>query len=659
MKKLSIVLVNYNVKYFLEQTLLSVRKANNALKHTFPNDEVEVQVVDNNSLDGSRQMVREKFPEVKLIANKENVGFAKANNQAIREAFAEYILLLNPDTVLEEDTLYKVISFMDEHPEGGGLGVKMVDGKGDFLPESKRMFPSPEVAFYKVFGLSTLFPHSRTFGKYHLGYLDKDETHPVDVLAGAFMLVRSKVIDEIGTLDETFFMYGEDIDFSYRIKKAGYENYYYPHTRIIHYKGESTKKHSINYVFVFYKAMIIFAKKHFSRQKAAVFSVLLNLAIYFRAGLAIGYRIVKQLILPALDYGLLLLAMYLVIWEYADGPIIDPPYYFHLPTAAMIWIVAAALTGNYQQPFSFWKAFKGAFTGTLGVATAYAFLPDDLKVFRLMILTGAFLSFGVLIATRMAYQIFMYSNFWLGYEGIKNIIIVGKVEEAERVERLLADSHVKFTKIGFVIPEYGEKTAEEKGPILGSLKQLGEIVTLYPVDEIVFCASDIPSQTIISWMVSIQDQGVDFKIAPEERLFIIGSHSKNMPGDFYTVEIKLAIGNTSTRLTKYLLDAITALLLLVTSPFYIWLMKAKKAYMRTLFEILTGKLTWVGYHESGAYYHLPAIRKGVFSPIHELPSSDLDQSALDRLNFLYARDYSVEKDLKIIAQNLPLLTTIK
>ena len=659
MNKLSIVLVNYNVKYFLEQTLLSVRKAINAFKQAYPDDEVEVQVVDNNSVDGSQQMVREKFPEVKLLANKENVGFAKANNQAIQAATAEYILLLNPDTVLEEDTLRKVVGFMDEHPEAGGLGVKMVDGKGDFLPESKRMFPSPEVAFYKAFGLSALFPNSRAFGKYHLGYLDRDKTHPVDVLAGAFMLVRSKVIDEIGALDETFFMYGEDIDFSYRIKQAGYENYYYPHTRIIHYKGESTKKQSINYVFVFYKAMIIFAQKHFSRQKAAVFSILLNFAIYLRAGLAIGYRIVKQLILPALDYGLLLLAMYLAIWEYADGPIIDPPYYFHLPTAALIWVIAAALTGNYQEPFSFWKTFKGAFTGTLGVATAYAFLPDDLQVFRLMILTGAVLSFGVFTANRMAYQIFRYKSIWLGQEGAKNIVIVGRYEEATRVEHLLADSHVNFTKIGYVIPDEDEKPAEDRGPILGSLKQLGEIATLYPVDEIVFCASDIPSQTIIGWMVSIQDQGVDFKIAPEERLFIIGSHSKNMPGDFYTIELSLAIGKTSARFRKYLFDAIMASLLLVTSPLYIWLIKNKRSYLSALFKILIGRLTWVGYHESGAHDHLPKIRKGVFSPTEELPSSDFDQTTLDRLNFLYARDYSVEKDLKIMAKSLPLLTKLK
>ena len=591
MMKLSIVLVNYNVKYFLEQTLLSVRKAVDAMHRADPSHKAEVIVVDNNSVDGSCAMVREQFPEVRLMANQENMGFARANNQAIKEASGEYILLLNPDTVLEEDTLRQVVDFMDAHPEAGGLGVKMVDGKGQFLPESKRMFPSPEVAFYKAFGLSALFPRSRTFGKYHLGYLDKNESHQVDVLAGAFMLVRSKVIQEIGLLDETFFMYGEDIDFSYRIKQAGYENYYYPHTRIIHYKGESTKKQSINYVFVFYKAMIIFAKKHFSRQKAALFTVLLNLAIYFRAGLAIGYRLLKRLVLPAIDYGLLLLAMYLTIWEYADGPIIDPPYYYHLPVAAFIWVLAAALTGNYQTPFAFWQVLKGAFAGTLGVAAVYAFLPDGLQVFRPMILTGGVLSFGVMTATRMAYQLIHHGNLWLGHQGTKEVIIVGWPDEAQRVERLLADSGVSFAKLGTVL------------------------------------------------------------IAPEERLFIIGSHSKDMPGDFYTIDITLALAQTGPRFRKYMLDFVLAGMLLVTLPIYLLLIKNKREYIELIWKVLKGQRSWVGYHETAAHDHLPQLRKGIFTPLAELKSRNLDQTALDRLNFLYARDYTVEKDLRILAKN--------
>ena len=210
--KLSVIIVNYNVKYFLEQALLSVRKASQALA-------IETWVVDNNSVDDSVQMVQEKFPEVKLIANKENVGFSKANNQAIPVSAGEYVLLLNPDTVVEEDTFEKCVAFMDAHPQAGGLGVRMMDGSGKFLSESKRGFPSPWAAFCKTFGLSALFPKSKLFNEYHLGYLAENETHEVEVLAGAFMLLRRSVLDEIGLLDETFFMYGEDIDLSYRIIK--------------------------------------------------------------------------------------------------------------------------------------------------------------------------------------------------------------------------------------------------------------------------------------------------------------------------------------------------------------------------------------------------------------------------------------------------------
>lgn len=292
--KLSVVIVNYNVMHFLEQCLNSVRKA-------VKNIESEVFVVDNNSVDGSVKMVREKFPEVNLIVNPDNRGFSKANNQAIKIAKGEYVLLLNPDTVVEDDTFEKIIKFMDAHEDAGGLGVKMVDGKGKFLPESKRGLPTPAVAFYKIFGLSKLFPKSKIFGQYHLTYLNNDEIHEVDVLSGAFMLIRKPLLDKIGGLDESYFMYGEDIDLSYRITKEGYKNYYFPKTRIIHYKGESTKKSSINYVLVFYQAMIIFAKKHFSQKNAKLFSLLINMAVYFRAFLAILRRLADKVFLKMLD----------------------------------------------------------------------------------------------------------------------------------------------------------------------------------------------------------------------------------------------------------------------------------------------------------------------------------------------------------------------
>ena len=233
--QLSIIVVNYNVKDFLEQCLLSVE---NAIKGVA----AEVIVVDNNSVDSSCQMVKERFPQFQLIENKQNTGFAVANNQAINISKGKYVLLLNPDTLVEEDTFTKVLSFMDKNDDAGGLGVKMIDGNGHFLPESKRALPTPKVAFYKIFGLSKLFPKSKKFGQYHLSFLDKDQNHEVEVLSGAFMLMRKETLDKVGLLDETFFMYGEDIDLSYRIILGGYKNYYFAETTIIHYKGEAQKK---------------------------------------------------------------------------------------------------------------------------------------------------------------------------------------------------------------------------------------------------------------------------------------------------------------------------------------------------------------------------------------------------------------------------------
>lgn len=286
---LSVVIVNYNVKFFLEQCLQSVQTAASGLK-------VEVFVVDNHSTDGSQTMLKEKFPKVRLIENLDNVGFSRANNQAIRMAKGRYVLLLNPDTIVQEDTFLKCISFMDNHLDGGGLGVKMIDGAGNFLPESKRGLPTPAVAFYKIFGLSALFPKSKKFGKYHLRYLDDHEIHEVEVLAGAFMWLRKETLDKIGLLDEDFFMYGEDIDLSYRVVLGGYKNYYFPETRIIHYKGESTKKSSVNYVFVFYRAMVIFAKKHFQKNWKW-FQFFINIAIWLRAAMAIFSRAVNAILI--------------------------------------------------------------------------------------------------------------------------------------------------------------------------------------------------------------------------------------------------------------------------------------------------------------------------------------------------------------------------
>lgn len=259
--KLSIVIVNYNVKYYLEQCLCSVYKA-------VDNLQAEVLVVDNASTDGSEAYLTGRFPQLTYIQNKANVGFARANNQAIRQATGEYVLLLNPDTLLPEDMLEQAVRFMDGHPRAGAAGAKMLTADGSFLPESKRGYPTLVATFGKLTGLGRLFPRSKGLGGYYCNGLDPDAVHRVEVLAGAFMLLRASALEKTGLLDEDFFMYGEDIDLSCRMAEAGYENYYLPYP-MLHYKGESTSKDTYRHVRVFCGAMDIFFCKHGKRYGAA------------------------------------------------------------------------------------------------------------------------------------------------------------------------------------------------------------------------------------------------------------------------------------------------------------------------------------------------------------------------------------------------------
>jgi GT2 family glycosyltransferase len=278
---LSVIIVNYRVRYFLELCLHSVQKALQGL-------DSEVFVVDNNSADGSVEYLRPLFPAFNFIANTENAGFARANNQALQLARGKYILFLNPDTILPEDFANRCLAFLQSTPDAGGVGVRMIDGSGLFLKESRRGFPSPWVAFCKLSGLTALFPQKRRFAGYYLGHLPQDKTSPAPVLSGACFWVARAILEKTGGFDERFFMYAEDIDLSYRIEQAGYVNYYLAETAIVHFKGESTLK-DIRYVKQFYKAMSQFRRKHFNRGLPALFNAGMEVAIWLRAGIgAIG-----------------------------------------------------------------------------------------------------------------------------------------------------------------------------------------------------------------------------------------------------------------------------------------------------------------------------------------------------------------------------------
>jgi GT2 family glycosyltransferase len=639
LKKLSVIIVNYNVCHFLEQALISVKKAIEGI-------EAEVFVVDNNSVDGSSEMVRKKFDFVTLIANKENLGFSKANNQAIRLAKGEYILLLNPDTIVEENTFTKCIEFMDTHSDAGGLGVKMLDGAGMFLPESKRGLPTPWVAFYKVFGLAALFPKSKKFGGYHLGYLNSDTTNPVTVLSGAYMFMRKSALDKVGLLDETFFMYGEDIDLSYRLIKGGYQNYYFPETRIIHYKGESTKKTSINYVFIFYKAMIIFAKKHFSQKNAGTFSALINIAIYIRAVMAIVARFFKKAALPFTDAAIIYAGMYFMktFWENSykreSGKFPDEFMTWAVPSYIIIWLMSVYFNSGYSKIVKPHRIIRGILVGTVIIAFLSNFI-EEYRFSRAMLILGPIYSIVTMLGIRSILNFVRFKTISLG-DNVKKILVVGKSDESNRIIKLLRENNYQIDIAGYIDPEHENSHTEY---YLGETAHLNEIILIHKIDEIVFCSKDIPAHYIIECMTRTFNRNVEYKIVAEGSEYIIGSSSKNTKGDFYTLNIQLNIIKEENIRSKRILDVLVGLSLLPLSPLLMWLTSKPFGFLRNIIDVLIGKYTWVGFTQN-LQIKLPDIKKGIITPVIEKETKDMIR--ISQKNFLYARDYNPYIDLKLI-----------
>ena len=658
--KLSIIIVSYNVCYFLEQALLSVRRAVEKLGQP-----AEIFVVDNNSADGSVAMVRARFPEVVLIANRDNPGFSKANNQALRRATGQYQLLLNADTVVEEDTFRACCDFLDAHPDGGGLGVQMLDGQGRFLPESKRGLPTPAVAFYKMFGLARVLPRSRTFGRYHLGFLDPDQTHEVAVLSGAFMLLRKAALDQVGLLDEDYFMYGEDIDLSYRLTRGGWKNYYFPGTRIIHYKGESTKRTSVNYVFVFYRAMEIFARKHFAPGRAGLFSGLINAAIWLRAGAALLERLVVRAAPLLLDAGLIWGGMYLLktYWErnHKFAPGLYPPQYMAVavPVYIAVWLTSAYLSGGYDPPVRTSRVVRGVFVGTLLISAASNFL-DAWRFSKALIILGGAWAVAALVGRQLLTHFVRYRDLRLSERRQKNIAIVGSEAESQRVARLLDAAAVKARVIGYVSAGPPTETAAEDevhspihsfthSPIeaLGELRQLADIIRLYALNELIFCGKDLPASQIIALMLALPAAPpVAYKILPEDSQYIIGSSSKDAPGDYYTLDIALNLYQPQQARAKRLLDVLSAAALLVLAPLLIWSQPRKAGFLRNCGAVLLGRRTWVGLrYMARPAQAVPAVLSPADAARAPAPLNDVTRR---RLELLYAKDYEPGMDLTVL-----------
>lgn len=628
--KLSVIIVNYNVRAYLEQCLRTVFEALKGI-------EGDVFVVDNLSTDGSVEMVREKFPQVRLIANRENVGFSRANNQAIRESDAEYVVLLNPDTVVEEEVFRKVIAFLDAHPKAGGLGVKMIDGTGRFLPESKRGLPTPAVAFYKIIGLTRLFPRSRVFGRYHLGHLPESEAAPIEILSGACMFLRKRTLDEVGLLDESFFMYGEDIDLSYRITLGGYQNWYLPEARIIHYKGESTKKSSVNYVFVFYNAMAIFAQKHFTRRGSGLFSLLINGSIYLSAAGAIVARFLGRVLLPILDLVFILLGGIAVTWSTGGDLALFPWRTFvALAAVAIPWV---ALFGGYDRPVKLLAVLLPITLPLLVPLIAWLVGGHDAFEFRIMALLAALAAMPML-CTRLLLHLFGVKGYSLRALERKRVLAVGSPEENRHALALLWQTHFGLGR------QRQLGVAEAAAPDAG--ERIRRIVRRDRIDEVVFCARDLKWGRIIALMEELKRTRATFKIAQPAREFIIGPSTIESLQDLMILE-EHAVSSAGARRRKRILDVGLSLFFVSTLPIGIWFVDDRGGFLRNLFQVIKGERSWVGYFPDRAT-RLPRLAPGVLDPVRADHLQPLPLT-VQRMNLEYAKDYRVLRDLGRVLRN--------
>lgn len=509
---LSVVLLSYNTKDLTEQALRTVIDAAEGL-------EVEVFVPDNASRDGSAEMVVEKFPQVRLIRNEKNLGFAAGNNVALRQVSGRYVLLLNTDTIVRQDTLRCLVEFMDAHPQVGAAGCKILNPDGTLQLDSRRGFPTPLAAFCKMSGLSRLFPKHPRIAHYNMTYLDPEETNQVDVLSGSCMMVRKEAMDQVGMLDEDYFMYGEDIDWCYRIHSAGWKIYYVPQTEIIHFRGESGRSEQLRILYRKNKAMSIFVDKHMRHRYRLSPVWLLHLGIFLYGLLSFGMNLVRRLALPCVDAVLVLIGLKLGLAlrysprlhslldsiEKAGSQMgldvhptrwLTPPLYtdaqwlmvYAVPT--VIWLLTFYLLGLYdRRKFSVAWATVGVGLGFAGTVTTVFFF-KAYNFSRLAAAAAWFFNTLLVAGWRLVVRRVMRSR----RLGRRRILIVGTDQAASRfVECLEKLEDHPYEVIGLVgdAPEWRGCVVAGK-QVIGLADELQELVRKYNIDQLIFTSDAVP-----------------------------------------------------------------------------------------------------------------------------------------------------------------------
>lgn len=657
---LSVIIVNYNVRQFLENALASVYRAMEGVQG-------EVFVVDNASDDGSVEMVREKFPAVQLIENKANVGFAKANNAALKKATGRYLLLLNPDTIVQEDTFSVMMKFFDENPDAGLAGCKILNSDGSFQLPCRRSFPTPWVAFSKIFGLSALFPKSKLFGKYNLTYLNEDETYEVDAVSGSFMFLRREVYEKVGGLDETFFMYGEDLDWCYRISQSGYKVYYVHSTKIIHFKGESTRRSEIDEIRTFYQAMQLFVEKHFS---SSVFvEVFLTIGIVLRASLAMLSKASRPLLIALMDFVLidtaLITSEYLYFGYLLKFPDYAYPIVWTIP--ALIVIGSMYFLGVYTTRRH--SVSRAALAVVIGytIVSATVFFFKDFAFSRAVVLISGLINLILLPGWRLLFEMLTgrRSSPRKSLFGRPTVIVGTGPSAQELLRRLRARVVEGYDVVGFIALDrknLGEKMSGVE--IIGSIDNVGKVIAERRVSEVIFSTDGIAYTDILSVIARSNDRSVNFRLVPNSLESIIGKTQIDDLGNLPFVEIEYNIHRPGNRLSKRIFDGVVSGVgLLLLYPLVKVFRGKRGSFVQTvclLPDVFLGRISLVGRPLSDADEPLPTGGhpllgpKGITGLVQINQREDLGADEIERYKLYYAKNQSLILDLEIMAKSFLL-----
>ena len=635
--ELSIVIVNYNVKEFLTQCLDSIFKSQTQYNY-------EVIVIDNSSRDSGRDEICSTFKDITWIDNSENVGFGRANNQGFSRAKGVYTLILNPDTVLQEDTLEKCISYLLAHPEVGGLGIKGLDGSGQFLPESKRALPTPLVALWKITGLSAIFPKSSVFARYHLGHLSPEENHEVDILVGCFMMVPTQLLLSVGGFDPQYFMYGEDIDLSYELQKTGHKNIYFSDSQIIHYKGESTKRGSLNYVRMFYKAMVLFAKKQFTGSSAAAYSLLIYSGIYLRATLAIVARLGKSTFTPLLDAAVLFAVLNTIksYWEqnhrFINGGSYPDLYTYTIQGSyVLVWLFGLWLSGVYFKNNRPIVMVRSMIVTTLFIGFTYGLLPDELRFSRALLLLGALGGLSAMLGWRAVLSVLSGKPMFEGATKQPRILFFGSKYSKGALDDILHSSGIIPSFYWEEVPNFNNDDW---------LLKLQALVRLHRINELIVDVSEVSNTRLISILTSLGEQTSVKSLMPEQK-FIIGSDSSLTQGTTYRKSQQTAdpqylrqrrVFEITATFLVVSLAPMTLVCALATGRFSAW-----KLWIRYSGHIMTGEKSLIGYSRSlSEKFNVPPLPHPIFDICSVLPS-ELDYMQNARA---IVENYAIEARLR-------------